>query len=393
MARLCVVASTDMTIKAFLLDQLKALSERFDLTVIANTDDTELLARNGIAGAVCPVRIQREISLIADIRAAIALYRLMRKHRFDAVHSITPKAGLLTMMVGFLARVPFRTHTFTGQVWVTRSGLMRLLLKTLDRLIALFSTHLLVDSPSQREFLLSEGVISERKSHVLGRGSVSGVDTARFRPDAAMRRDVRDRLGISHEEVLVLFVGRLNQDKGVLDLATAFSVLQRDHQNVRLLFVGPDEGRMRRRILDVCRDCSDSLQFVEFTGIPETYFAASDVFCLPSYREGFGSVIIEAAAAGVPSVASRIYGVVDAVVEGETGILYQAGNCSELAAALAILITDSMKREQMGMAARERALREFPTRRLTDAFMEYYTSLFANKATGHTLTRNKHAQM
>lgn len=369
--KLAVVVAAEMTIKAFLLGHLSALATRFSISVFGNFDNPSLLADSGVAGGLLSVKIARQISPIEDFFALLSLIGHFRRGNFDAVFSVTPKAGLLSMLAGVIAGVPIRIHVFTGQVWVTRRGAMRLLLKSLDRLTAYFATDVLADSESQRQFLIAEGVVSSRKSRVLASGSISGVNLQRFRADRSARTEIRSELGIGENEVLLLFLGRLNRDKGVLDLADAFRGIATRSPVVHLLYVGPDEGGMREAVSATCRDFAARLHFVDYTSVPEKYMAAADVFCLPSYREGFGSVVIEAAAVGVPAIASRIYGLTDAVLEGVTGLLHHPGNVSELADALLRMTESSELRRQYADAALARVVEEFAAERLTNALLEY----------------------
>ena len=176
---------------------------------------------------------------------------------------------------------------------------------------------------------------------------------------------------------MFLYLGRINRDKGLLDLAQAFAEAGARHPNAHLLLVGPDEGNLRAELARAAAACAGRLHSAGLTDRPQDYFAAADVFCLPSYREGFGSTIIEAAAAGVPAIGSRIYGVSDAIVDGETGLLFEAGNAQELALSMGTLAGDASLRSRMGQKARERALRDFSSTVVTAALFEYYETLLA----------------
>lgn len=372
--KICIVVSSEMTIKVFLLDQIAALSNKYDVSVVLNTKDRYFFDTFGIRVNVFPIHIERKISLWQDIKALSYLFHLLKK-RFDVVHSVTPKAGLLSMTAGFFARVPIRIHTFTGQVWVTRSGMKKWVLKWMDKILAAFATNILVDSRSQRDFLIKQGVVSKDKSCVLANGSISGVDTQRFHPNTITRAEIRSKLGIGENDVVFLFLGRLNKDKGILDLAKAFSNLCNEYNNIYLLIVGPDEENLRPIIVDLCKPYSNKVHFIELTNEPEKYMACADIFCLPSYREGFGSVIIEAASTGIPAIASRIYGITDAVEEDVTGLLYQAGNVDQLTNRMKKFIDDPILREKMGENARMRAQRDFSKERVTSAILEYYRAI------------------
>ncbi|HEX5127164.1 MAG TPA: glycosyltransferase family 4 protein [Rhodocyclaceae bacterium] len=368
--KLAVVVSSDITIKAFLHGHLAAWSKRYALTVFANTDDSDLLMRLGVTGKVEKVGIERTVQPFADLCALLTMMRKFRNKSFDAIFSVTPKAGLLAMLSAFIACVPVRIHVFTGQVWATRRGLSRLILKSADRLTAALATHVLVDSASQRDFLIAEGVIQSDRSAVLAEGSISGVDPLRFKPDAKERAAIRRRFGIPDSAPLLLFVGRLNPDKGVQDIAAAFMQIA-SSWNVHLMIVGPDESDMHDAICNVVRAHAERVHFVEYTSTPEHFMAAADIFCLPSYREGFGSVVIEAAAVGVPAIASRIYGLTDAVEDGVTGLLHSPGDVAEISACLMKLLSDEALRREMSEAARLRAIRSFSSERVTQAFVDY----------------------
>jgi glycosyltransferase involved in cell wall biosynthesis len=372
MKKICFVVSSPMTVVVFLKPHIKSLQEKYALSVIANTQDISLLRGHGIAVDIDTVNIERTIFPRHDLLSLWVLFIKFRSQHFEVVHSITPKAGLLSMLAAWLARVPVRIHWFTGQVWATRNGLDRLALKWVDRLIASLATHVLVDSPSQLNFLKAEGVVKEKFAEVLADGSICGVDGMRFRPNAEIRASVRSDLHIPTAAMLILYLGRLNRDKGVLDLAKGFAILAPRHPNLWLLLVGPEEGAVKSRVLEICEHWIERVRFVGYTNQPEYFMEAADVFCLPSYREGFGSSVIEAAACGLPVVASRIYGLTDAVQEGVTGLLHPAGDVSFLAHQIERLVEDCLLRQKMGAAARKRVLRDFSQVRLTEALKGFY---------------------
>jgi glycosyltransferase involved in cell wall biosynthesis len=371
MKKLAVVVSSEVTVKAFLVGHIAALSRHYDVSVVVNTSDAAFLKPFGIQPRVFPVPIERRPRPDRDLAALRILVHLFRGERFDVVYSVTPKAGLLAMLAGFLAGVPVRIHTFTGQVWATRHGPRRSLLKNADRLLAALATHILVDSPSQRDFLIAERVLSAAKAEVLADGSISGVDTLRFRPDVQTRAAKRAELGYGEQDVVFLFLGRLNRDKGVLDLADAFASASRQASTARLLVIGRDEEELRSEMERRCADCLDRVRFVDHVDSPERYMAAADVFCLPSYREGFGSVIIEAASCGIPTLGSRIYGVTDAIAEGETGWLHPRGDSAALAALLVRCIREPSLIREMGSKARLRAEERFSQARVVHALETY----------------------
>jgi glycosyltransferase involved in cell wall biosynthesis len=286
-----------------------------------------------------------------------------------------PKTGLLGMLAAFLIGIPIRIHTFHGEVWATRSGWRRKLLKLFDKFVAFLATDILLVSPSQRDFLFREGVLSLNQGKVIGSGSVCGVDHLRFHPDKNIRIDFRTSLGIKNCSTVILFLGRLNKDKGLLDLARAFHSISQSHTDAVLLIVGTEEDLPFIRIQEICSTTCDRLFYLPFTSKPECYMAAADIFCLPSYREGFGMTIIEAASCGIPTVGSRIYGITDAVADGKTGLLFPAGDVLALTNTLLILIDDNELRRQMGNDARVRAIELFSSDRITGEMLLLYDNL------------------
>ena len=373
--KVCIVVASEMTLRTFLVAQLVAMQARYDVTVVVNTVNPAFLEDLGVIARLQPLPIERAIAPLSDLRCLARLIRLMRRERFDLVHSMTPKAGLLAMVAAWIARVPVRIHTFTGQVWATRTGMARAALRWLDTTLARAATFALADSQSQRSFLASERVVSASKIAVLANGSVSGVDATRFQPDPPRRRIVRQSLGIPVTDVVLLFVGRINRDKGVMDLARAFAILADRRADIRLMMVGPDEEGLTGAIRDACSRHLARLHFCAYTNAPEDLMTASDILCLPSYREGFGTVIIEAAAAGLPTVASRIYGVVDAVVDGKTGLLHEPADRDGLAGQLERLISNPELRRSLGAEARARAVRDFSQSTMTSAVLDVYSRL------------------
>lgn len=375
MKKLCFVATIPDVVHSFLKGHIRVAAEKWSVKIIANSDRAGLLS--GLDAEFISLAIERKVSPWRDLRTLVRLVILFRRERFSLVHSIMPKTGLLAMLAAWLTGVPIRVHTFTGQVWATKRGWKRGALKMFDRLTTLLATHILVDSPSQRDFLIAEGVLPQSKGMVIGAGSICGVDVYRFHPDARVRTAVRAELGIGLGQTVILFLGRLNYDKGILDLAAVFANIASHRSDVVLMLVGAEEDVSFARVQEVCGVRRDLLRRVNFTPEPERYMAAADIFCLPSYREGFGQVIIEAGASGVPAVASQIYGVTDAVEHGVTGLLFSVGDKTALKQALLALIADVRVRQQMGEAARVRALELFSGQRVIGELHELYCKLLS----------------
>lgn len=323
------------------------------------------------------IEIPRKLSPLADLRALAALYSYFRQGRFDVVHSVTSKAGLLCAIAAMAARVPIRLHTFIGQPWAGLSGAIRWVSKTCDWLVARLNTQCYADSESQRAFLITEGVADSGHIKTLGSGSIAGVDLSRFEVGRFEKSLIKAELFIPINAQVIVFIGRITREKGIVELVSAFNLLsQRGFDNVFLLLIGPFESD--NQLPEATRNNLEQnphIRVVGYTDTPEKYLAATDLFCLPSYREGFGSVVVEAAAMGVPTVATRVVGLVDSVVENETGLLVPPKDADALADALAHLLGNPQLRRELGMAAQARASALFDSTAVNRLVLDEYTYL------------------
>jgi glycosyltransferase involved in cell wall biosynthesis len=375
--RICVLVSSEMTIRAFMRGHLATLQLDYDVVASANCTPEVIASSLPVGCGFSSNGVEREISLRDDLRELRRLRKWFSAEAFDAVHTITPKAGLLGMLAARLARVPVRMHTFTGQVWATEAGLKRRILRLMDKVLARCCTHPLADSHSQLQFLVDEGVLRAGRGMVPGDGSIAGVDIERFHADPQTRTRMRSELGITHDTVVFVFVGRLNRDKGVSDLVPAFVAAAVRSPGIQLLLVGPDEGDYGKQLMAAAGPHSGDVHLVGSVTNPESYLAAADVFCLPSYREGFGVSVIEAAACGLPAIVSEIYGLTDAVVNETTGVLHQPGDVAGITECLVRLANSAELRRSLGDSARQRVVQSFSAQRVTDALVDVYRSALA----------------
>lgn len=386
MKKFCYVSTIPQSTNVFLRDVIHQVSQKNQVTIVTRADGKDVL--DSINATFVPVLIERKPSILKDVIALWQLVLLFRMARFDVIHSITPKAGLLAMLAGFITRAPVRIHTFTGQVWCNMWGLKRWGLKFLDKFLVLCSTHILVDSPSQKKFLISEGILRNYQATVLGKGSICGVDTDKFHFNAAGRAQIRSSVRamvnasgtevFDEESIIVLFMARLTKQKGILELAEAFNRIAKHRPNVFLYVIGPEENVKYGEVLQVCGDYKDRVLRLEYTNKPEDYLSAADILCLPSHMEGFGQVLINASACRLPVIASRIYGITDAVEENVTGLLYPVGDIDALSKVLLKLVDDRELRINMGRAGRERVLKCFDKNLINSQLVNFYDNVLSN---------------
>jgi glycosyltransferase involved in cell wall biosynthesis len=379
MKNICLVTQNAYFLEVFLVEQIKALKQNYRVYLILDADPAEIQRLVGSDVVFIRIAISRNIAIFKDLRSLFQLLRVFLRVDFLTVHSTTPKAGLVAMTAAFLARIPNRMHTFTGQVWQTKRGFSRLLLKMTDRLTSLFATKILVDSFSQLDNLVASHITSRAKASVLGSGSICGVDTDRFRPNDHWKREIRAQLGIPTDAQIVLYMARLTIDKGARDMAYAFELYKRmAHDDAYLVMVGPDEEDLSPVLKEILSAHEQKFKLVGYTRAPEKFFAAADVFCLPSYREGFPMVLLNAASSSVPAIASRIYGSTDGIEEGTTGYFHNAGDHQELAHKIQLLLSNAPLRARMGGAARSRVVAEFSKDRVTTEMVCLFDHLAAS---------------
>lgn len=366
--KICFVVSSPITVKAFLMKHIEYLSEYYDIYLVANFQDSDMEIQSQYIKQIKNVSITRGVSVFRDLRTIVALKQHFVKEQFHAVHSVTPKAGLVGMIASRWVGVKVRTHIFTGQVWHTRKGVFKRLLKALDRLIVWCATDILVDGESQRKFLVENGIVTESASQVLGKGSISGVDTSKFNPNTDLYLKSREALGLN-KEVVFLFLGRLNHDKGILDLVNAFLRLNSFYSETRLVLVGPDEENMLNRIREI--SLNERIIIYGATSKPQDVLQMADVFCLPSYREGFGTSVIEASLLEKPVICSDTYGLMETIVDNETGLRHRVADINSLFEQMEKMM-DLDLRERLGKNGRNYVLGNFSADTISQHWLEYY---------------------
>ena len=374
MKKLCFVVSSPATAMAFLKGPMQTLSKYYTLHLIVNTKDVQpLLAELPLKG-VHVQNIERGINPLKDLSCLISMVRFLKKQQFDALHSVSPKAGLMAMLGGLIANIPLRTHTFTGQVWANKKGLFRFLLKSIDRLIAGCATQVLVDGKSQLRYLKEHGVIGSA-AQVLGKGSICGVSLTRFAPSDSLREERRKTLKLEEDEWVFMFLGRLNKDKGIIDLIKAFAQLDQSKKASSLFLVGHDEEQTKKRFQSI----SSKIHFIPFEKKPEELLQACDSFCLPSYREGFGLSVIEASALEKPIICSDAYGLADTIVQGETGLRHGVGDVDDLKQQLIYALNHPEKMRKMGQAGRRYVEANFSKKLLLEEWESFYKKQLSHK--------------
>lgn len=332
--------------------------------------------------AVHAVEMPRRITPVQDLIAIRRLWRSLRAIKPQIVHAHTPKGGLLGMISAWLARVPVRVYHVHGLPFVTATGVKRTLLRLSERASCLLATQVYSVSHANRDVITAEGLCSPRKIKVLLNGSINGLDAAgRFNPERVgvdAGQGTRAQYGIPTGATVLGFVGRVVRDKGLIELAEAWQTLRADFADLHMLVVGPFEPQ--DPVPDAVKTMLQTDERIHLAGMvgPDempAYYAAMDLLVLPTYREGFPYVPMEAAAMGLPVVASRVPGCTEAVQDGVTGTLVPARDAAALTAALRQYLENPDLRHQHGQAGRARMLRDYLPEALWNAQYEEYVAL------------------
>lgn len=352
--RVCFVSTLPVTLTAFVRPQAIYLSEAgWDVSWACAADDE--FARSTPAGiSYYPLKLKRGVDLLGIPRAVLSLYRVLRNGDFDIVQYSTPNAAFYASTAAWLAGVPVRLYAQWGIRYVGFTGLRRWVFKRVESWTCARSTIIEPDSRGNVEFSVAEGLYPRAKARVIWNGSACGVDLARFcvtrKPE--WRREWRERLGLTSESLVVGFVGSLRRDKGCNELLAAFRSVSVEFPDARLLLVGDDEfsNTLEPHLRSWMVESERVLCVGLTTRIPE-HMACMDALILPSYREGFGMVVVEAEALGVPVIVSDVPGPTDAMSPGHTGLVVPARDVAALAEALHTMLADASMRERMGVAA------------------------------------------
>ena len=325
---------------------------------------------------VIEVPMERHISLIKDLKSLFKMIKVLRREKPYVVHSMTPKAGLITMIAAWLTRIPVRIHTFTGLVWPIAVGLKRKVLMATDWITCACATHIIPEGQGVLDDLKNNKVC-RKPMKVLGYGNVRGVDMGRFNP--ARFADVKK----DESNFRFVFVGRIVGDKGINELVEAFVRLNKEFPSTMLSLVGKYEAELDPLQPEIIKAIEENSN-IEACG-PRygddllVDYMKSDCFVMPSYREGFPNTVMEAGAMGLPSVVTDINGSREIIINGENGIIVPSRNPVALYEAMKQMVSDVSARERMAANARPLIESRFEKSFVQGCLIEFYEEILNKK--------------
>ena len=357
MKKICFVTTVSLTMKAFVLESAKYLHNEggYDVTLICNNDD-EFAASLPEYIKFIPVSMARGVDL-SVFSSVLAFIKLFKEQNYDMVQFSTPNASLAASIAAKICKVPVRLYCQWGIRYVGFSGIVRKIFKFIEKIVCKNATHINAVSPMNMKFAINEGLYKAKKAAVVGRGGTIGVDLENydFSKKKQWRKEIREKNSLDENDFVFGFSGRVSADKGCKELFTAFKKLSEEKENIKLFIAGPidDKSGADDEIFDWAKN-SDK---VVFTGQIENkemcfQYAAMDVLVHPTYREGFGMVIQEAAALGCPVITTDIPGASEVLENGKSCLLVKPADWESLYEKMEEICKDSQKATKMGENAR-----------------------------------------
>jgi glycosyltransferase involved in cell wall biosynthesis len=368
------ISTVAMSLDFLLKGQLCFLNAAYEVIAVSGDDEHLRTVAEREKVRTVAIHMQRNISPVQDLISLWRLYVVFKKEKPQIVHSITPKAGLLSMIAARLANVPIRIHTFTGLIFPSKKGFLQWLLIFMDRLLCSCATHIYPEGQGVKKDLIQYKITS-KPLKVIANGNVNGIDTAYFSKEQVSTREqvtLKKKIGIKETDFVFVFVGRLVGDKGINELVTAFSDFKT--QNSKLLLVGPLESELDPLQAETLIEIENNPNVISvgFQNDVRPYFAISDCLVFPSYREGFPNVVLQAGAMGLPSIVTDINGSNEIIIDEENGIIIPSKNMKSLHEAMSKMMSEEAFYDKLKQNVRKKIVSLYEQEVVWKAILEEY---------------------
>ncbi|MFI1743922.1 glycosyltransferase family 4 protein [Thalassobellus sediminis] len=377
--KLIRVVTSDVTF-SLIKGQLQFLSNNYEVIAVSSAGKELIKLENSENVRIKDIEIERHISIFNDLKALYKLYKFFKHESPYIVHSMTPKAGLLSMTASYLAKVPHRLHTFTGLIFPTKKGFLRKLLIYMDKSLCFCATKIIPEGNGVKNDLINFNITSKHLS-IIGNGNINGVDIEFFDPknfDENFKSSLRSKLNISKVDYLYVFAGRLVKDKGINELIESFIKINTQNKNTKLLLVGTfdsDYNPINKESLNIIKT-NENIINTGWVQDVRPYFAISNSLIFPSYREGFPNVVLQACAMKLPCVVTDINGCNEIITDKINGIIIPAMNSNALFDAMKkMYLIEPEKHIIMGEKSRDIILSKFRKKFVWNAILNEYQKL------------------
>ncbi|MDY3547630.1 glycosyltransferase family 4 protein [Riemerella anatipestifer] len=375
--KLIRLSTIPLSMNVLLKGQLAFLNKSFEVIAVSGggKDLSEVKEREGVRGI--ELKMERKISPIRDLLSLIKLYFLFLKEKPEIVHSITPKAGLLSMLAAKFAGVPIRIHTFTGLIFPSKTGMLQKILILMDRLLCWAATNIYPEGQGVKNDLIKYK-ITQKPLNVIANGNVNGIDIAHFSPQQVseeVKQQLKQDLNIQDTDFVFVFVGRLVGDKGINELVAAFK--QFDVENTKLLLVGAEERNLDPLKEDTIYEIENNKNIIAvgYQADVRPYFAIADALVFPSYREGFPNVVMQAGAMGLPSIVSDINGCNEIIVNNKNGVIVPVKNVGSLGQVMQSIVENNDIYLQLKENSREMVVGRYQQKVVWETLLQEYKQL------------------
>lgn len=380
--KICFVVTVAFAAKNFLCWSFEEYHKNgFDITLVCDMDKEFESSLPDYVHAV-PLKMARGIDPKGLFEAINFMTKLFKENKFDIVQYSTPNASLYASVAAKRAKIPVRLYCQWGLVYLGFSGIKRQIFKSIEKYICKKSTYIQPDSHGNLEFCRDNNFYNAEKSCVIWNGCANGLNLSKFDigNKEKYRAEILNEYNLTDDNIILGFLGRVGKDKGFNELVSAFKAVKEKYPTVKLLYVGYNEKpeTVDQDLLNYFSNCSDIISTNGWVDDPQRYLAAMDIFVFPSYREGFGNVVIEAEAMGTPVITTNIPGPKNGIVNGLTGILVEPKTVEPLVEQICYLIENKEIREQMGKSGRDFVVKSFDNKILIKKIIENRNLLIDN---------------
>ncbi|MEG1737732.1 MAG: glycosyltransferase family 4 protein [Odoribacter sp.] len=375
--KLIRVSTVPLSLDSLLKGQIKMLDEEYDVIALSSPGKQLIEVGKREVVRIIAVPMERKISIFKDLLSVALLIKIFLQEKPDIVHSITPKAGLLTMLAGFITGVPVRIHTFTGLIFPTSTGFKQKLLIAMDRLTCYCATKIIPEGNGVKQDLINYR-ITNKPLEIIANGNVNGIDLSHFDRNIEVQKQAKT--WVDNSTFTFCFVGRLVKDKGINELIAAFKKLYNKYPNVRLILVGSFEPELDPVLPETeeAIHTHSSIQFVGFQKDIRPFLLASDALVFPSYREGFPNVVLQAGAMGLPSIVTDINGCNEIIHHGKNGVIIPPRNEESLLDAMSEFVSDKEKWAKMTSCSRQMIADRFDQKLVWSELKKMYKQQLEN---------------
>jgi glycosyltransferase involved in cell wall biosynthesis len=380
MKKLIRITTIPISLEKLLDNQLFFMKDYYAVTAISS--DKENLERVGKLQniPVYTIVMTRKITPWKDLKALWQLYCYLKKEQPLIVHTHTPKAGTIGMIASKLAGVPHRLHTVAGLPLLETNGGKRKLLNLVEKITYSCASKIYPNSKGLKKIIIQEGFCKPKKIKIIGNGSTNGINTNYFDPEkisSETQIHLKKSLGMTHDDFVFIYTGRLTGDKGINELLLAFQKITTEFNQAKLLLVGFLETELDPLKKETLSEIENNKQviFIPFQKDVRPYYSISDVLVFPSYREGFPNAVLEAGAMGLPSIVTNINGCNEIIEDGKNGILIPPKDASALFIAMKKIILDISLRSHLQENTRPMIVSRFEQITVWKALLAEYKKL------------------